>query len=583
MSRPRLTKEAAPQEGRERAAGEAMQEPATQPTADHADTFGRRRALIVVCVLGATLGAVALPAIGIGAARELSPQLTAMPPLGLFHDLRWLFVYHDSWLTFGFGAAAVVIFRSLFTAFVVRLAWPADRDRPSFPRAWCSALVYTLIAGALLSPMVTLLFGASVIPFSWPWLAAVPTAIIVAVIVHHGGLVGHWWRRLPTARSIGWLALDVLVLTATALVISAAPTWLAWLPAALGGLFNAWAWYGATDALVRRRPARWPRLSWPVPITPITAVVVLVAIVVGAKAGFALSAVPQHAAPSAARAHGGEPVLVAGGFGSACCGKAASIGGDDPHLAAQQFSYAGLTPSGQPIPQAPAATHASLPMLADRMAAQVRQMHRTSGHDVAIVAESEGSLVTLAYLHRHPHAPVDNVALLSPIVDPGRVSYPAAGRPGWGLAAGWELRGVTGAIGRIAPFAVSASGPLLRSIDASDGALSWSDLCRPGLRTVAFVPLADSVTLPTTLTADSPVPVVVVPAFHGGLLGNAKVQRAVRTWLAGKPLPSRPGLTAASQVLARAASAWRVPPLVTDPFAVRPATERTDCAEQVAG
>jgi hypothetical protein len=79
------------------------------------------------------------------------------------------------------------------------------------------------------------------------------------------------------------------------------------------------------------------------------------------------------------------------------------------------------------------------------------------------------------------------------------------------------------------------------------------------------------------------VPVVVVPSFHGGLLGNAKVQRAVRTWLAGKPLPSRPGLTAAIQLLTGAASAWRVPPLVTDPFAVRTAAERTSCAEQVAG
>jgi MFS family permease len=579
MFRPRLTEpHAAPRGAPEDPRCESVAEPATRPAPGPADTFGRCRVLIAVCVLGAVVGAVALPAIGIGAARELSPQLTALAPLGLFHDLRWLFVYHDSWLSFGLGAVALIAFRATFTAVVVRLAWPADRPRPSLRRTWLSALIYTLVAGALLSPMVALLFGVGVIPFSWPWLAAVPTAVIVAVIVHHGGLVGHWWRRLPTARSVGWLLLDVLVLTATALTISAAPAWLAWLPAALGGLFNAWAWYGATDALVHRRPARWPHLTWPVPVTPVTAVLVLVVIVVGAKGGFALAAVPQHATPSAARASGGEPVLVAGGFGSACCSKAASIGGGDQHLSAQQFSYAGLTASGQPIPQSPSATHAPLPVLAERMAAQVRRLHRASGHDVAIVAESEGSLVTLAYLHRHPHAPVDDVALLSPIVDPGRVSYPAAGRQGFGLAAGWELRGVTGAIGRIAPFAVSASGPLLRSIDTSDGSLSWSDLCRRGLRTVAFVPLADSVTLPTTLEADSPVPIVVVPAFHGGLLGNPKVQHAVRSWLAGKPLPSKPALTATSRVLTGAASAWRVPPLVTDFHSARTATAKTGCA-----
>jgi hypothetical protein len=547
------------------------------------DSFRRRRGLIAVCVLGAVVGAVVLPAIGIGSARALSPQLTALPPLGLFHDLRWLFVYNDSWLTFALGAAGVLVFRTTVTAVVVRLAWPADRPRPRYARAWCSGLVYTLIAGALLSPMVTLLFGAGLIPFSWPWLAAVPTAIIVAVIIHHGGLVGQWWRRLPTARSVGWLVLDVLVLTATALVISAAPTWLAWLPAALGGLFNAWAWYGATDAIVHRRPARWPRLARPVPLTPVTAVVVLVVIVFGAKAGFALAAVPQHATHPAAHGRTGRPVLVAGGFGSACCDKAAALGRDGGRLDPEQFSYAGLSASGRPAPQAPSATHARLPVLADRMAKQVRRMHRTSGRDVAIVAESEGSLVTLAYLHRHPHGPVADVALLSPIVDPARVRYPAAGQQGWGVAAGWELRGVTGAIGRIAPFAVSASGPLLRSIDNLAGTLSLSDLCRPGLRTAAFVPLADSVTLPPKLSTDSPVPVVVVPAFHGGLLGNPGVERALRSWLDGKPLPSRPGLAAASQLLAGASSAWRVPPLVTDPLEARTSTAHAGCTAQVAG
>ena len=33
-------------------------------------------------------------------ARPLAPQVTALPPLAAYHDLRWLFAFDQSWLGF---------------------------------------------------------------------------------------------------------------------------------------------------------------------------------------------------------------------------------------------------------------------------------------------------------------------------------------------------------------------------------------------------------------------------------------------------------------------------------------------------
>jgi len=33
-------------------------------------------------------------------ARPLAPQVTALPPLAAYHDLRWLFAFNQSWLGF---------------------------------------------------------------------------------------------------------------------------------------------------------------------------------------------------------------------------------------------------------------------------------------------------------------------------------------------------------------------------------------------------------------------------------------------------------------------------------------------------
>jgi len=62
------------------------------------------------------------------------------------------------------------------------------------------------------------------------------------------------------------------------------------------------------------------------------------------------------------------------------------------------------------------------------MSAQVDVLHQRTGEPVAIVAESEGTLVAAEFFLDFPASPVDHLMLLSPIVEPVRVTYPDWGR-----------------------------------------------------------------------------------------------------------------------------------------------------------
>ncbi len=59
------------------------------------------------------------------AARALAPQVTALPPLAIFHDLRWLYSTQRSWLWFCLLLAGLLLARSALNTALVRLAWPA--------------------------------------------------------------------------------------------------------------------------------------------------------------------------------------------------------------------------------------------------------------------------------------------------------------------------------------------------------------------------------------------------------------------------------------------------------------------------
>ena len=132
---------------------------------------------------------------------------------------------------------------------------------------------------------------------------------------------------------------------------------------------------------------------------------------------------PRHRPPPAATA---SAVLVVGGWGSSCCDAADGLRAVLPGVPVRQFSYVGLNAQGQPVPSGASADDLSLPVLGDRIAAQVRALHAATGRSVAVVAESEGTLGVYAMLARDPGLPLSSVVLLSPIVSPGQLTYPPA-------------------------------------------------------------------------------------------------------------------------------------------------------------
>src|SRR5215470_14340646 len=221
------------------------------------DGFLAHRGLIAVSC-GTAMAEAGLLVAFAPAARGLAPQVTALPPLAIFHDLRWLYSAQRSWLWFALLLAGLLTARSALNTGLVRLAWPAHLTPP--PRAALrGALVVTTLACLLMFPLVSLTFGVAILPFSWPFLALLPAMLLIALPLTHAGVAGAWWRMLPLVSAAWWLLAEFVVLTAAAAAAGALPAPDAVPVAGLAGLVNAWAWYGLTAAVARsagQEPAR---------------------------------------------------------------------------------------------------------------------------------------------------------------------------------------------------------------------------------------------------------------------------------------------------------------------------------------
>ncbi len=264
-------------------------------------------------------------------------------------------------------------------------------------------------------------------------------------------------------------------------------------------------------------------------------------------------------APSHRRWSRRPPVLVVPGFGSYCCGHGQSLARAMPDTLVQTFSYRGLDRAGHPLPYGPADSNLPLPVLGERIAAQVWRLHAKTGRRVDIVAESEGTLGVYAMLAQHPHVPLANVALLSPIVAPGQASYPVG--EGSAEVPGSELQGVVWFVGGLSPFGTSGAQTLIGSVNQVGARFAAQAARHHRLRWMALVPLADAVTLPA---CSLPANVLVVPALHGSLLGDQAALGMVRDFLTHHRVARTAGMRTTAEIVASAASAWRIP-LATTP------------------
>jgi hypothetical protein len=542
-----------------------------------ADSFLRHRGLIIFSA-GCAMTEVALLTVVAPAARSLALQVTAPPPLAVFHDLRWLFGYNRSWLEFAAGALVLLAGRAALNTIMIRLAWPAGLRAPRPLVTFAASVAFTLVAAILLIPITTLVFGVAVLPFSWPFLAALPVLLAVALPLSHGGVSTAWWRRMPPPSAAGWVLACFFGYSLLAVVIARLPA--GWIVpvAGLAGVLNARAWYGLTAAVARPRTRSHPLLAW-IPVAPLAAISVF-ALAVGttrlifdattaasARTGLAAASAGLAAAAGGAGGAGGRAattpgrartpaILVVEGFGSTCCHTFRSLRGE-PDAIVEQFSYLGLDAAGRPIPQGRSASNLPMQQLGDKIAAQVWRMHAQTGGPIDLVAESEGSLGIYAMFARHPDVPVGSVALLSPIVAPGQVSFPQAGRQGPGVASGYALRLLNQLVGEMSPFGAAGAARLLDSVSSVGARYVADDAARVrSPRWLAVVPLADAVTLPA---CSMPPNVVFVPAFHGGLLGDPAVLATVRSFLGGREVDGGSSLREAAQILSAAAAAWRLP------------------------
>jgi hypothetical protein len=531
------------------------------------------------------------------AARVLAPQVTALPPLAVFHDLRWLYSAQRSWLEFALLLAGLALARSVVNSLLVRLAWPGGMQPPGPLTTLRCAIVFTVFAFLLMSPVVSLVLGVAILPFSWPFFGTVPVMLLIGIPLSHGGVTSTWWRMLPPPPAVGWLLADFALLSVAAAAIGRLPVVDAAPIAGLAGLVNARAWYGLTGAVARVH-ARDQAVAHGqavadghthgllaglhrVPPVPLATIAALAVVTLAIRLVFLLG-VPAHhatqpqpgpgpaaagtitaaqraaAAPDRPRWSRRPPVLVVSGFGSLCCSHGQALARAMPDTLVQTFSYRGLNPLGDPLPYGATASDLPLPVLGDRIAAQVWRLHARTGRRVDVVAESEGTLGVDAMLAQHPRVPVAAIVLLSPIVAPGQVSYPVG--PGSALVPGSELRAVVWFVGGLSPFGTSGAQTLIGSVNRVGARFAAQAARDHRLRALELVPLADAVTLPACRL---PSNVLVVPAFHGDLLGDPLALRIVRSFLARHRVTESARLRTAAEIVASAASAWQIPRATT--------------------
>lgn len=541
---------------------------------------GRWTKLAALCVALNLVETGLVATLDPSASPDLAPQASAVAPFGVFGDLRWVSVYQYSWWALAGELAAMLVVRGSITALSIGLAWPERLERPAPAQLLKRGIFATALASVLLVPSVALLFGLAAVPVSWLYLAAVPLALLVALVLHPAAVSGDWWRRFASLRALGWVALSFAVLTASSAAMSASPRVVWPVVAALSGLFNAWSWFGVVHAVVDRKPSRHK-----VPIA-VLALLALAGVTVGGTIiGFNLArkseaSTLQPLVYTNVTPDNWPAVLVVSGYGSHWNGAA-----EHPvpgNFFEEPFSYRGLSVVGTPLPYTSADTAKPLSQLDRMLLAQLVSLHERTGRNVDVVAESEGALIAKTALLASPDSSVSMLVMASPLESPGDVWYPTKGNKGWGVATSAAMQLLGEAFQSVAPISLSPDNPLLASLDRDAPLVKEAMACpMAGIRQFALLPLADATVTPTT--ADLPFPSVVLPAFHGGLLETVAGEKVVSKVLQNRPVNNDQLLDLADQAIRYAASAWQVPSLVSSDYPRTAAAEAKANCRQVAG
>ncbi|GIH18341.1 hypothetical protein Raf01_65130 [Rugosimonospora africana] len=511
--------------------------------------------LIILAAVPAGIEAAVVRGTGFTTTISLVPHITAVWPYGTFHDLLWVMVYHRSWAGFVGESLAAIGTRALLCTGLIALAWPPERERPQLSRLLLRNLGFSALLGAILSPWAALGVVASEVSVSWYLAGELIPLLIMAPVLQRGGIVPGWWRGLPPLGTVVLSLVNVVTLTAgSALMWWAPPRWIVPIAALVGGV-NGILWRYAVRTALLHPGVRWKR----VPVSPI--VIVSVAVLVFVVADLTLlgghgreQREPDPIAELEA-ASDGHPAIFLAGYDSDYTGEPSGR-----TLPVLRFSYRGLDRDGHPRPYPALATHQSLSTSATLLARQVEQVNRRTGRPVALLAESEGAFVAHFYLQTMPHPGVDRVAYLSPPIRAGRIYYPPQDRnAGWGIATGWELRAIFAILSATNGLPNSADEPFIRSLMDSAPLFRGNRLLCPerGVKTIAFLPTSDAITVSPSIHPR--VPVVEVTAVHGILIDDPSARRRLSVFIeSGRQEQRRVWGYAALQW---AGAAWQAPSL----------------------
>jgi hypothetical protein len=507
--------------------------------------------LVAICVAAGLFEWALVDVFDPTARPALAPQAAAVGPFAVFHDLRWIAVGHDSWPTFALEMAAMLLGRGALGALSVRLAWPAGRPRPSGRRLLWRGVGSTALAAVLLVPSASLLFGLAVVPVSWLFIAAVPLAVLVALVVHPVAVSSRWWRHTVPVRALGWMLVSFLALTAAGAGVAAWPAWAGAVVVGAAGVFNAFAWVGVVHAVVDREPWRFP-----VPVVPVSLAALVAVVMIGASLGFVHARPPRPVAGQGPSNGSGQPVLVVSGYGSTYGGgPTTTLPGD---FLERRFSYRGLGRDGTALAYRSADTVKSLGTLDRMMARQIEALEAETGRPVDVVAESEGALIAKTALLADPALPVRALVMASPLLAPGRTTYPQAGAPGWGVATGAVMDLIGRAFKSVSPIDLSPDNSFLASVDEHAPVLRDAMSCPlAGVHQLALLALADATVTPPDTGHD--LPKVVIASFHGGQLSDPGDVRLVAQFLEGRPVRGGRYLAGAYRAVTLASAAWQVP------------------------
>ncbi|MFG3421650.1 hypothetical protein [Micromonospora sp. NPDC048063] len=491
---------------------------------------------------------------GFVTAKGLAPQISAVWPYDSYHDMRWLLVYHNSWLTFWAGLLGAILLRGVLSATLVGLAWPARVPRPPYRALLRRNLEVAALGAVLVLPFAAYSVAASVASLSWFLFASLVPMVLLAPFLQRMSVGRGLWRGLPSAELVAWSLLDFVVISVAGGLVGSAPQALTPLVAAVAGAVNGLLWNRTVRAAVLQKQVRWRR----VPVVPIVVVLAL-AIPLTAQALFEPR---RQAAPFTPPIFDRllpervpYAVILLAGHNSAYDGRPAT----DPNV--ERFSYVGLGAGGHPLPYGPRATHRSLTSSSHLLALQVEAVHRRTGRPIALVAQSEGVMVARTYLRDLPDSPVRALAMFSPLVRTGRTYYPPPdASTGWGLATGWVLRALfhVTTIGSAAPS--TPDEPFIRSLLDEAPFYRYQTLCPvQDVRVIAF--------LPTVTAAEAPpgqlihIPVVEVSAFHGKIIDRADATDDLTDFLAGEDVDRR---RREFGLLQRLGAAWHAPALAIE-------------------